>query len=273
MNHTSASPASPGEPRSPARPLAGKTALVTGGSRGIGSAISQRLGEMGALVAVVYRAEASAADTTVARIREAGGEAFALQADMGSMASIGEMLQRLDGAFTERTGATALDILVNNAGVAPAGNLENTSEAMFDEVIGVNLKGPFFLTQKLVPRLRNGGRVINISSTAAKRGRPDLAIYGASKAALNLLTLAMSNHLGPRGITVNAIAPGAVDTDINAAFLAQNPNAYADFAKGLALGRVGQPRDLASIVGFIASDEASWITGQVIYVDGGSSFK
>lgn len=273
MNPTSALPASGGESRATARPLAGRTALVTGGSRGIGSAISLRLGEMGALVAVVYRSEAAAAEATVARIREAGGEAFALQADMGSLSSIDDMVRRLEKALGERTATTTLDILVNNAGVAPAGNLENTSEKMFDEVIDVNLKGPFFLTQKLAPRLRDGGRVINISSTAAKRGRPDLAIYGASKAALNLLTLAMSNHLGPRGITVNAIAPGAVDTDINAHFLAQNPNAYAEFAKGLALGRVGQPRDLASIVGFIASDEAAWITGQVIYVDGGSSFK
>jgi 3-oxoacyl-[acyl-carrier protein] reductase len=273
VNNTSGSPAPAGGYQPSPRPLAGKTALVTGGSRGIGSAISQCLGERGALVAVVYRADASAADATVARIREAGGDAFTLQADMGALASIDDMLQRLDAAFTERTGGTALDILVNNAGVAPAGNIEQTSEAMFDEVIGVNVKGPFFLTQKLVPRLRHGGRVVNISSTAAMRGRADLAIYGASKAALNLLTVAMSNHLGPRGITVNAIAPGAVDTDINAHFLAKNPNAYADFAKGLALGRVGQPQDLASIVGFIASDEAAWITGQVIYVDGGSSFK
>jgi NAD(P)-dependent dehydrogenase (short-subunit alcohol dehydrogenase family) len=254
------------------RSLAGKVALVTGGSRGIGSAICYRLGAMGALVTVVYRSDRKAAEATVAGIRELGGDAFALPAEMAALTSIDDMLTRLDEELLSRTGAARFDILVNNAGVAPNGTVEQTTEATFDEVIGVNLKGPFFLTQKSIPRLRDGGRVINISSTAAIRGRPYLAIYGPSKAALNLLTLALSNHLGPRGITVNAIAPGAVETDINAAYLAANPNAYADFAKNLALGRVGQPRDLASIVGFIASDEASWITGQVIYVDGGSSF-
>lgn len=256
-----------------AQPLTGKTALVTGGGRGIGSAISHRLGMMGALVAVVYRSDKSAAEATVARVQADGGEAFALPAEMASLASIDDMLGRLDQELQARTGTGKLDILVNNAGVAPNGTVEQTTEALFDEVISVNLKGPFFLTQKVIPRLRDGGRVINISSTAAIRGRPYLAIYGPSKAALNLLTLALSNHLGPRGITVNAIAPGAVETDINAAYVAENPNVYADFAKNLALGRVGQPKDLASIVGFIASDEASWITGQVIYVDGGSSFK
>lgn len=255
------------------RPLAGKIALVTGGGRGIGRAICDRLGSMGALVAVVYRSDKGAAEAAVACIRGSGGDAFALAAEMGELASIDDMLERLDRELILRTGTAKFDILVNNAGVAPNGTVEQTTEAMFDEVIGVNLKGPFFLTQKAIPRLRDGGRVINISSTAAIRGRPYLAIYGPSKAALNLLTLALSNHLGPRGITVNAIAPGAVETDINAAYVAENPNVYAEFAKGLALGRVGQPGDLASIVGFMASDEASWITGQVIYVDGGSSFK
>jgi len=255
------------------RPLAGKIALVTGGGRGIGSAICDRLGAMGALVAVVYRSDKKSALTTVDRICTAGGQAFALAAEMGDLASIDDMLVRFDQELTTRTGAAKFDILVNNAGVAPNGTLEQTTEAMFDEVISVNLKGPFFLTQKAIGRMRDGGRVINISSTAAIRGRPYLAIYGSSKAALNMLTLSLSNHLGPRGITVNAIAPGAVETDINAGYVAANPNVYADFAKGLALGRVGQPKDLASIVGFIASDDASWITGQVIYVDGGSSFK
>jgi 3-oxoacyl-[acyl-carrier protein] reductase len=266
-------PAAGNDRAPPAPPLTGKTAVVTGGGRGIGSAICHRLGVMGALVAVVYRSDKDAAEATVARILEAGGDAFSLPAEMASVASIDDMLVCLDKELLARTGAARFDILVNNAGVAPNGTVEQTTEAMFDEVIGVNLKGPFFLTQKAIPRLRDGGRVINISSTAAIRGRPYLAIYGPSKAALNLLTLALSNHLGPRGITVNAIAPGAVDTDINAAYVAENPNAYADFAKNLALGRVGQPKDLASIVGFIASGEASWITGQVIYVDGGSSFK
>ena len=255
------------------RPLAGRSALVTGGGRGIGSAICERLGAMGALVAVVYRSDQRSAQATVDRIHAAGGQAFALAADMGALASIDDMLARLDRELMARTGEARIDILVNNAGVAPNGTVEQTSEQMFDEVINVNLKGPFFLTQKAIPRLRDGGRVINISSTAAIRGRPYLAIYGSSKAGHNMLTLSLSNHLGPRGITVNAIAPGAVETDINAAYVAANPNVYADFAKGLALGRVGQPKDLASIVGFIASDDASWITGQVIYVDGGSSFK
>jgi len=254
------------------RPLAGKTALVTGGGRGIGRAICQRLASQGALVAVHYRSDKKSADEVVASISAAGGQAFALNAEMASVASIDEMLGRLDRELIARTGSANFDILVNNAGVAPPGTIEQTTEDMFDEVIAVNLKGPFFLTQRAIPRLRDGGRVINISSTASLRGRPALAIYGPSKAAVNLFTLAMANHLGSRGITVNAIAPGVVDTDINAGYLADNPNLYADISKRLALGRVGQPKDLASIVGFISSDEASWITGQVIFVDGGTLF-
>ena len=255
------------------RSLAGKTALVTGGGRGIGSAICARLAEQGALVAVAYRSDRASADATIARIEERGGKAFALRAEMGSVSSIAIMLEQMDRELMDRTGQAKFDILVNNAGVAPPGTIEQTTEAMFDDVISVNLKGPFFLTQGALKRLNDGGRIINISSTASFRGRPTLAIYGPSKAALNQFNLTMAHHLGPRGITVNAIAPGVVDTDINAGYVADNPDLYAEVGKRLALGRVGQPKDLASIVGFIASDEASWITGQVIYVDGGSLFQ
>ena len=255
------------------RSLAGKVALVTGGGRGIGSAICAQLAGQGALVAVAYRADRAAADATIAHIEASGGHAFALRAEMGSVASIAVMLEQLDRELVARTGQDKFDILVNNAGVAPPGTIEQTTEEMFDEVIAVNLKGPFFLTQGALRRLRDGGRIINISSTASFRGRPSLAVYGPSKAALNQFNLTMAHHLGPRGITVNAIAPGVVDTDINAGYVAENPDLYAEVGKRLALGRVGKPRDLSSIVGFIASDEASWITGQVIYVDGGSLFQ
>jgi 3-oxoacyl-[acyl-carrier protein] reductase len=249
------------------KPLAGESALVTGASRGIGRGIALRLAAEGALVAVHYANDATAATRTVDDIRKAGGTAFALQADISSVAQIHALFEALDEQLRRHAGSTGLDILVNNAGVLVPGFIEGYTEADFDRQVGTNLKGPFFVLQQALPRLRDGARVINISSGTARRANPGVIAYAAAKAALNYVSQAMAAELGPRGITVNALAPGLTQTDMVAA-VADNPVVRRTL-QNTALGRVGQVSDIASIAAFLASPGAGWITGEVIYVTGG----
>ena len=250
--------------------LKGKIALVTGGSRGIGKAIVERFAREGAMVGVHYGASKAAADAVVAAVRAGGGEAFAVQADMGSVASIETMFQAVDAELKRRTGGTNFDILVNNAGMSARLTLTEITEAQFDEVMAVNVKGPFFTVAQAVTRLRDGGRIINVSSMGAQRARPQMPAYSASKCALDGLTRAFAKLLGPRKITVNGIAPGVVDTDMNADLLhGGDPQWKAYFESRSILGRVGQPDDMASIAAFLASEDAGWITGDTILASGG----
>lgn len=249
------------------KPLAGKSALVTGASRGIGRGIALRLAAEGALVAVHYANDAAAAERTVEHIRKAGGTAFALQADISSVGQIHALFEALDEQLRGHAGSPGLDILVNNAGVLVPGFIEGYSEADFDRQVGTNLKGPFFVLQQALPRLRDGARVINISSGTARRANPGVLAYAAAKAALNYLSQAMAAELGPRGITVNALAPGLTETDM-VGVLADSPVARRTL-QNTALGRIGQVSDIASIAAFLASPGAGWITGEVIHATGG----
>ena len=250
--------------------LKGKIALVTGGSRGIGRAIVKRFAREGALVAVHYGSNRAAADATVADVKSAGGDAFALQADIGVVASIEAMFRALDAELMQRTGATRFDILVNNAAISPRMTLEETSEARFIEVFAVNVQGPFFTVQQAVPRLRDGGRIINVSSMSSQRARPQLPAYSASKGALDAMTRSFAKLLGPRRITVNGIAPGVVDTDLNAPLMhGGDPMWESYFASRSILGRIGQPDDLAGVAAFLASEDAGWVTGDTILASGG----
>lgn len=247
--------------------LAGKTALVTGASRGIGRGIAQRLAAEGALVAVHYGRDHAAAACTVEEIERSGGEAFAVQADIASVRQIREMFDRLDEQLQWRAGGSGLDILVNNAGIAIPGFIGEYSEADYDRQLGTNLKGPFFVIQCALQRLRDGGRIINISSGTARRANPGVIAYAAAKAALNYLSLAMAAQLGPRGITVNALAPGLTATDM-ASGIMDSPVARRTL-ENTALGRIGQVSDIETIVAFLASPQAGWITGEVIHATGG----
>ncbi|MGQ3355356.1 MAG: SDR family oxidoreductase [Phreatobacter sp.] len=239
--------------------LSGKLAVVTGASRGIGRAIALRLAADGAEVAVHYNAGAEAAAAVVAAIAGAGGRAFALQADLGAPDGIDALVAGL--------GSRAVDILVNNAGISPKLTFGEASRADFDLVIGVNLRAPFFIVQGLLPNLRDGGRVINISSMGTRAVYPAMAVYAPAKAGLEALTKILAVELGRRGITVNAVSPGATATDMNER--ARDPVIAAQIAQTVALGRVGQPEDIADIVGLLASDGGRWITGQVIDASGG----
>ncbi|MDR3633230.1 MAG: SDR family oxidoreductase [Isosphaeraceae bacterium] len=248
--------------------LKGKVAVVTGASRGIGRAIALRLARDGALVCVNYHSNAAAAQAVVSAIEAAGGEAFALQADVGSVEQLGRFFEILDAELTQRRGDRRFDILVNNAGVGLAGTTAASTEADFDRVFATNVKGPFFTVQHTIPRLRDGGRVINISSGASRRPMPQYAAYSMTKAALDAFTIALAAELGKRGITVNTLAPGLTATDMSAGFV-EDPNASRLFSSMTALGRVGKVEDIANAVALLAAPDAGWVTGQYVEASGG----
>lgn len=249
--------------------LNGKIALVTGASRGIGRAIAIRLASEGALVAVHYGKNREAADEVVRNIEQNGGQGFSLGMNFESLDSVHELYTKLDEALMERTGDNRLDILVNNAGIARPARIEDTVEADFDELMNMNVKMPFFLIQQVLPRLQDEGRIINISSAVTRISLPDIPAYTMTKGALNTLTLCLSTQLGARGITINAIQPGFVATEMNADTL-NDPAGKQIVADYSTFGRWGQPEDVADIAAFLASPDSRWVTGQLVDASGGS---
>ncbi|WP_051716753.1 glucose 1-dehydrogenase [Streptomyces megasporus] len=246
--------------------LVGRTALVTGGSRGIGRAVAERLGREGARVGVHYGRDERAAKETVSAIEAAGGSAFAIRAELGVPGDAEELWAAFDRE------ADGLDVLVNNAGITGKREpLSGMTPEDFDRVFAVNTKAPFFITRLALERLRDGGRIVNVSTNLTRGNTvPALISYAMSKGALDAFTLTLARELGPRRITVNAVAPGAVDTDMNADWLRGNDEARRQTAAQSALGRVGEPRDIADVVAFLASDDSRWITGQWLDATGGA---
>jgi NAD(P)-dependent dehydrogenase (short-subunit alcohol dehydrogenase family) len=247
-----------------AKTLAGKTALVTGASRGIGRAIACRLAADGAYVICHYGARQAGAEETARLIREGGGEGAVVGGEIREPAAIEAMFGEVDRLLAGRP----LDILVNNAGIGGGGAIDELSEAILDDLFDTNVKGTVLVTQKALPRVPQGGRVINVSSMVGLAAYPKSIAYAMTKAALNSFTRSLAVQEGERGVTVNAVAPGATDTDFIAGLLAV-PQLASFYAKAAALGRIGQPEDIAAVVAFLASAEAGWITGQVIQASGG----
>lgn len=248
----------------------GKTALVTGASRGLGRGIAQELAALGALVAVNYASNDAAAQETLATIEAAGGSGFLLKVEQGSFESAQRLDVELAAKLRERTGSAELDFLVNNAGGAPQADIDATTPQMYDKIMGDNLGGPFFITKVLKPRLRDGGRVIFTSSLGARTALPDYAVYAISKAAVEKLTVIMAKDLGPRNITVNCVSPGLIASDANADIRA-NEDIRTYLEQTTPLRRLGEPEDLAGVVVSLLSDKMGYVTGQVIEVTGGLS--
>jgi 3-oxoacyl-[acyl-carrier protein] reductase len=244
--------------------LAGKTALVTGGSRGIGRAIAKRLGRQGARVAVHYGSNEVAAKETASAIEAAGGQAFTVHAQLGRP----DDAETLWAAFDSQ--ADGLDILVNNAGILGAqAELQDVTANDYDRIFAVNTRAPFFIAQHGLRRLRDGGRIVNIG-TMLTRGNamPRSITYAMSKGALDVLTTMLAKQLGPRGITVNTVAPGVIETDMHQGRLVGDALAWLSSLSPL--GRIGTSDDVADTVAFLASDDSRWVTGQWIDVSGGS---
>jgi 3-oxoacyl-[acyl-carrier protein] reductase len=241
--------------------LDGKVALVTGASRGIGRAIAVRLGQDGAAVVVNYSGNHKAASETVATIETAGGRALAVQGDVGKVGDI----QQLFDAAVKHFGR--LDILVNNAGVMFNKPVADVTEEEYDRIFVVNVKGAFFACQQAAKRMADGGRIINFSSSTTAMMLPTYGAYVATKGAVEQMSHVLAKELGPRGITVNVVSPGPTDTELfGQGKTEQDKQRFAQMA---ALGRLGQPKDIADVVALLVSDEARWITGQNIRANGG----
>ncbi|MEU2249797.1 SDR family oxidoreductase [Streptomyces sp. NPDC019224] len=247
--------------------LIGRTALVTGSSRGMGRATAIRLAAEGALVAVHYTANKDAADEVVTLIEKDGGRAFTVRAELGLPGDVHELFLGLENGLRERTGTTDLDILVNNAGVMGGVKAEDTTPEKFDELFAVNAKAPFFLIQRALRNMPDGGRIINITSGLTRFANPDEIAYAMTKGAVDQLALHFAKLLGPRGITVNSVAPG-ITRNGNPVF--GIPEAVEAMARLSAFNRVGEPEDIADVVAFLATDEARWITGSFVDATGGT---
>ena len=246
---------------------AGKLALVTGASRGIGRAIAERLGADGAYVIVHYNRAVEEAEVTLASIRSSGGQGILVQSDLAEAEGANVLVSRVTSVLTKQFADPRLDILVINAGVGGGAPFADATPVDFDRTVTVNLRAPFFVIQGLLPHLRDGGRIINISSIGTRAAFAHMAVYAPAKAGLEALTRILANELGRRGITVNAVSPGATATDMNPR--ARDPKTAQAVASTIALGRVGRPADIAAIVAALASPDGAWITGQTIDASGG----
>jgi NAD(P)-dependent dehydrogenase (short-subunit alcohol dehydrogenase family) len=244
--------------------LQGKTALVTGASRGIGRAIAQRLAIDGAMIAIHYGGNDAAANETLQAIEQMGGQAFLVKAELGANGGVDTLFSKLEKALTGRP----LDILVNNAAVAPQIALAQTTVEEFDRIFAINVRAPFFIIQRALPLMPDGGRIINISSGVTWFATP-ATVYSMTKGALNVLSRSLANSLGSRNITVNTISPGITDTDMNPSIRDKDAKALERVAGMTALGRPGRPADIADAVAFLASDDGRWVTGQTLEVNGG----
>jgi len=246
-----------------------KLAIVTGASRGLGRNTALSLANRGVDVILTYQSNQAEADSAVAAIEALGRRAVALQLDVGNAASFGDFAGQVAKALAQTWGRDRFDYLVNNAGVAAPGSIAEMTEADFDRLVDIHFKGVFFLTQKLLPLIADGGRIVNISSGLARFAMPGYAAYGALKGAVEVLTRYMAKELGPRGIAVNVVAPGAIETDFGGGRVRDDAELNRHVAAQTALGRVGVPDDIGPMIAALLSDENRWVNAQRIEVSGG----
>jgi NAD(P)-dependent dehydrogenase (short-subunit alcohol dehydrogenase family) len=246
-----------------------RIALITGASRGLGRSAALTLADQGVDSIVTYHSNEAEAHAAVRAIEAKGRRAVALQLDVGDSKSFAAFAERVKAALAATWQRERFDYLVNNAGVGADGSLASATEEQFDLLCDVHLKGTFFLTQKLLPLIADGGRIVNVSSGLARFSYPGKAIYAAMKGGIEVLTRYMAQELGPRGIAVNTIAPGAIATDFSGGLVRDNPQVNAAIASQTALGRVGLPDDVGGAVAALLSDGNRWVNGQRIEVAGG----
>jgi 3-oxoacyl-[acyl-carrier protein] reductase len=238
-----------------------KVAIVTGASRGIGAAVAQRLSADGFAVAVNYASNAAEADAVVARLRQDGGTALAVQADVARAADVRRLFDTVEAALGK------VDVLVNNAGILKTIPLADTSDELFERTFAINVQGTFNTLREAATRLNNGGRIVNFSSTTPALNLPGYAVYNGTKAAVEAFTRVLAKELRGRNITVNAVAPGPIATEL---FLAgKSEEQIQNFAKMPPLERLGQPDDIARVVSFLAGPDGGWVNGQTLRANGG----
>ena len=246
-----------------------KIALVTGGSRGLGRNMAQHLAAQGIGVLLTYRSQQAEADAVVAEIQAQGGRAAALPLDVADAGSFAAFFQQVQATLRTTFEAEHFHFLINNAGTGAYAPFAGTTEAQFDEMVAVHLKGPFFLTQQALPLLADGGRIINISSGLARFATPGYSAYAAMKGGIEVLTRYQAKELGSRGIAVNTVAPGAIETDFGGGAVRDNAELNAYLASQTALGRVGLPNDIGPVVAFLCTEAARWLNAQRLEASGG----
>jgi len=238
-----------------------RSAIVTGGSKGIGAAIAKRLARDGFAVTVNYGHDRDAADAVIAEIEAAGGRGIAVQADIGDRASMAALFDAAEQAFG------GVDVLVNNAGTMPLSPIANVDDDQFERLVAVNLGGVFRGMREAARRMRDGGRIVSFSSSVVGLYQPTYGVYAATKAGVEAMTHILAKELGSRGITVNAVAPGPVETELFTK--GKSDELIANIAKMNPFGRLGQPDDIASVVAFLAGPDGGWVSGQTLRANGG----
>lgn len=246
-----------------------KIALITGGSRGLGKHTALALAAQGCDIILTYQQNRSAADEVMAAIQACGTRAVALPLDVGRSQDFAAFAARIAEVLPQQFGRTQFDYLVNNAGIGIHAAFADTSEAQFDQLMQIHLKGPFFLTQTLLPLLADGGRIVNLSSGLARFALPGFAAYAMMKGGIEVMTRYLAKELGARGIAVNTVAPGAIATDFGNGSVRDNPELNRFVASQTALGRVGEADDIGGAIAALLSDGSRWVNAQRIEVSGG----
>ncbi|MDR6943505.1 SDR family NAD(P)-dependent oxidoreductase [Mucilaginibacter pocheonensis] len=246
-----------------------KIALITGGSRGLGKNMALSIAKKGIDVIITYNSQKDEALAVVAQIEQLGQKAVALQLNAGDIKSFDTFFGQVTAALQDNFDTDHFDFLVNNAGIGLHSSFAETSEEDFNQLFNIHFKGVYFLTQKALPLINDGGRIINLSSGLARFSTPGYSAYAAMKGGVEVLTKYLAKELGARGIAVNVVAPGAIETDFGGGVVRDNEHVNKAVADATALGRVGMPDDIGGVVAFLCTDEARWINAQRIEVSGG----
>lgn len=248
-----------------------KIALVTGGSRGLGRNMALRLAEKGTDVIITYNTKKNEAEEVVQLIEALGMKAAAIQLDVNDFNGLDTFVNKLSALLKEKWNTSNFDFLINNAGIGATIPFMEATEEDFDRMMNIHFKSVYFLTQKTVPFINNEGRIINVSSGTTRFCVPGYSIYASMKGAIETFTKYLAKEVGPRGITVNVLAPGPIETDFNGAAIRNNPQMKGFLSNSTALGRVGEANDIGGVIAFLCSKDGYWINGQRIEVSGGIS--